>query len=476
VCRRWRSLLFESPRRLNLQLVCTPQTRARAKLDAWPALPLTIQGRIFSSSGVDNTVVALRRSSHVCKIDLWGSSGSVSKEVLAVMQQPFPEITHLQFGAYDAPIVPDSFLSGSAPRLQYLQLERIPFPGLPKLILSAIHLVELHLYLIPRSGYILPEVMITCLSALTNLERLSLGFQFPHSYLNRESQRPPPPPPTCSILPTLTYFWFRGVSEYLDDFVAHIDAPRLSNLHIIFFDQIDFDTPRLAKFIGRTPRLNVPDEAHVIFHDSIDRIRFLSRTFGHVELNVEISRSGSDRQISSMAQICTLCLPSLSTVENLYIEHLLFPGSWENVVENTVWLELLRPFNGVKDLHLSRLFTLGIGSALRELIGARITEVLPALQNIFMPKLLSHRKNLEGIDQFVAARRSSGLPVTVSLLDWPSEHRNEVGSVLEDKYTVMAPDLPSFISPSSESSCNLDPLYYHPNAFDPDSDSDISSD
>ena len=133
--------------------------------------------------------------------------------------------------------------------------------------------------------------------------------------------------------------------------------------------------------------------------------------------------------------------------------------------------------NGVKDLHLSRLFTLGIGSSLRELIGLlRITEVLPALQNIFMPKLLSHRENLEGIDQFVAARRSSGLPIPVSLLDWPSEHRNEVGSVLDDRYTVMAPDLPSFISPSSESSCDLDLLYYHPDAFGPDSDSDISSD
>jgi hypothetical protein len=42
VCRRWRNLVFGSPRRLNLQLYCTPETLARDRLDVWPALPLII--------------------------------------------------------------------------------------------------------------------------------------------------------------------------------------------------------------------------------------------------------------------------------------------------------------------------------------------------------------------------------------------------------------------------------------------------
>ena len=33
VCRRWRSLVLASPRRLNLQLYCTPKTPARDTLD-----------------------------------------------------------------------------------------------------------------------------------------------------------------------------------------------------------------------------------------------------------------------------------------------------------------------------------------------------------------------------------------------------------------------------------------------------------
>jgi hypothetical protein len=52
-------------------------------------------------------------------------------------------------------------------------------------------------------------------------------------------------------------------------------------------------------------------------------IGFLSQTFGHAELHVEISRNGSDWQLSSLTQVCALCLPPPSTVEILWIEHLL---------------------------------------------------------------------------------------------------------------------------------------------------------
>src|SRR6266849_7604486 len=66
VCRRWRSLVFASPRRLNLQLYCTPQTPVRDTLDIWPALPLIVAGRMDISSGsTDNIIAALRQSNRV---------------------------------------------------------------------------------------------------------------------------------------------------------------------------------------------------------------------------------------------------------------------------------------------------------------------------------------------------------------------------------------------------------------------------
>ena len=200
---------------------------------------------------------------------------------------------------------------------EYLSLDGIPFPGLPKLLLSATHLVNLHLYDIPHSGYISPEAMVTALSTLTSLESLSLEFQSPRSRPDRASRRPPPP--TRSVLPVLTCFSFKGVSEYLDDLVARIDAPRLNNLSITFFNEIVFDTPQFIQFISRTPTLKALEKARVAFEDDAAKVKLSSQTSGYGELNVKISCRELDWQVSSLEQVCTSCLPPLSTLEDLYI-------------------------------------------------------------------------------------------------------------------------------------------------------------
>ena len=55
-------------------------------------------------------------------------------ENLAAMQVPFAELTELKLWSSDVtpPVIPDSFLDGSAPRLQIFDISGIPFPGLPK--------------------------------------------------------------------------------------------------------------------------------------------------------------------------------------------------------------------------------------------------------------------------------------------------------------------------------------------------------
>jgi hypothetical protein len=106
-------------------------------------------------------------------------SSSLFEKVLAAMQQPFPELTrlHLRFRTETALVDPDSFLGGSAPHLESLFVQHISFPGLPKLLSSATHLVYLDLSDIPHSGYISPEAMVTCLSALTSLKGLKIDFE-----------------------------------------------------------------------------------------------------------------------------------------------------------------------------------------------------------------------------------------------------------------------------------------------------------
>ena len=298
VCRKWRNVVFGSPRRLNLRLRCTEGTPVRKTIDAWPLLPILIQGSGNWTWGMDNIIAALEHNDRIRILKLFDVTSSQMEKVLAAMQQPFPALQYLTLiSLNETSVVPASFLGGSAPRLQSFYLHRIPFPGLPKLLLSAIHLVDLHLYHIPHSGYFSPEAIVTALSALTSLEYLEIGFESPRS---RPDRRRRPPPLTRTLLPALTLFVFEGVSEYLDDLVARIDAPLLDKFHITFFHQLIFDTPQLTQFIGRTPKFKACYHAQVKFSDQAVWLSTID-----TKLSLTISCRQSDWQLSSLAQVCS---------------------------------------------------------------------------------------------------------------------------------------------------------------------------
>src|SRR6267154_2556685 len=289
VCRRWRSLVFQSPRRLNLRLFCTPDTPARDTLDVWPPLPLLIVGMSSLTPCVDNVIAALEQSNRVCQVKLYLPNWDMEK-VLAAMQVPFPELT--------------------------------------KLLLSANHLVHLYLYRIPHSAYISPEEMVALISVLSGLSTLYLEFQSPLSQPDSESRSLPPP--KRSIFPALDKFHFNGVTEYLEDLVTHIDTPQLDEMDITFFSEIDFDCPRLAQFINRTPTLWPRDEAHLQLDDCYASVTLPSR---HRTLRIGILRGEPFWQIWSVGRICISSLPPLSTIEDLYIERRLgyINLAWKNI-------------------------------------------------------------------------------------------------------------------------------------------------
>ena len=424
MCRRWRSLVFQSPRRLNLQLVCTPKTPVRDTLDIWPPLRLVIQDACDNDTlDVNNIIAALEHNDRVSQIEL----ESFPLEYVAnseAMQKPFPELTRLKLGTADKdrPILPDSFLGRSAPRLRSLELSNISFPRLPILLLSVTQLVFLQLYGIPNvgSGYVPPEVMATCLSTLTCLDYLCLYFRYVRPVL--ESRRSSPPQLTRSILPSLTKVLFQGKSEYLEQILARIDTPRINELHITFFNQFMFDTPQLFQFISQKPTLSAPEKGHIIFGSYIILIRFLSQTSDHGALVMDITCSASElRQLSSFEQVNTSSLPYLSALEDLYIhESSTSNPFWHDDVESTL-CQLLRLFASVKNLYLAKEFVPRFAPALQELVGGRTTEVLPTLENIFLEGFQASRPLHNGIELFVAARRLTNRPVVVSCWDKDSE-------------------------------------------------------
>ena len=426
VCRRWRSIVFGSPRRLNLRLLCSAKTHAKDTLDIWPALPLIIRECTRLTEGVDNIVALLEHSDRVRQVNLVNLgipdlSDSQLDKIVAAMQKPFPKLTDLRLESYGTvTVVPNSFLGGSAPRLQGLRLSNIPFPGVLRLLLSATHLVHLHLSNIPRSGHIPLEAMLTAFTVLTNLRLLCLEFRSPRSIPDQESQRLHPL--TRSILPALTELRFKGVSEYLDNLVACVNAPLLFHLSITFFNDTVFDTPQLVQFISRTPALTKLEKAGVSFGDGTARVNLSSPASNYGELNVKIPCRELDWQVSCLEQIFTSCLPPLSTLEDLYIYRASYSQlDRQDNIGNVAWLELLHPFTAVKNLYLSKDFAPHIVPALQELVGGRATEMLPTLQNIFLEGFQLSEPAQEGIQQFVAARQVTSHPITVSR--WDRERR-----------------------------------------------------
>ena len=425
VCRRWRSVVFQSPLRLNLRLLCTPKTRVTDTLDIWPPLPLVIRDVDDTSdnepSQVDNIIAALECNDRVCQINLGDYGRFTSSELKhvtnsAAMHKPFPELIHLWLAMdnYESmPILPDSFLGGTAPRLRSLYLRRVPFPAFQKVLLSATHLVKLDL---SYSAHIPPEAMATSLSTLTSLESLRLHFLYEPSRPALESRRSPPL--TRSILPNLTKIQFHGVSEYLEVILARIDAPRLDELFIMFFNHIILDTPQLFQFVSRNPTLRAPKKGIIDLYSRAIGIRFRTSGYdGYDVLTVKIPCTVSEGQLSPLKQVCTSSLPPVSTLEDLHIFQ--YGGYTPRRQDDTQWLDLLHPFAAVKNLYLFERILPHIAPALQELVGGRTTEVLPTLENIFFEGFQPSGPLHECIEKFVAARRLTSHPVAASRRDHP---------------------------------------------------------
>jgi len=341
------------------------------------------------------------------------------------MHVSFLALTSLELWSEDVPVsvLPDSFLGGSAPCLRSFDLNGVPFPTLPTLLVTSIDLVKLSLWRIPHSGYTSPEELVTCLSSLIKLESFSLGFLSSRSYPNRATRRPVPL--IHAVLPVLTFFEFRGVSEYLEDLVAQVHAPRLTEFRIIFFNQLLFNTPRFGQFLSRSEKFQGLNRVNVTFRNWGVVASLPMPTSAANEnpgLRFGIRCEELDWQLSSIEQVCASSSPALFSLEHLSIQQLIWtydkPQLQANI-EDTQWLELFQSFSVVKNLYLSNELMPSIMHALNELSGESVTEVLPALQDIFVEGFKPGEHIQEAIKPFIAARQLFGHPVAVH--DWKRE-------------------------------------------------------
>jgi hypothetical protein len=150
VCRRWRNLAFIYPCHLNLQLLCGPPKRSVERmLDIWPELPIFVDALDYPmKEDIDNVVAALRLNHQVSGIylRLKDTSDPAWETFRPLMNHPFPALTYCWVEKLYLLIknaISRSFLGGSAPSLQELHLDGVPFLTLPNLLLSAANLVSL---------------------------------------------------------------------------------------------------------------------------------------------------------------------------------------------------------------------------------------------------------------------------------------------------------------------------------------------
>ncbi|KAH9068197.1 hypothetical protein EDB83DRAFT_637259 [Lactarius deliciosus] len=412
VCRSWRHIIFTSPLGLQLRLYCTYGTPVLKNLDCWPPFPLVV---VYGGSPIrppptpedeDNIMAALEQSNRVYAIRITVTSSLLKR--LSAISEPISELEHLVLLSQDNMqlTLPSAIWWGH--RLRTLHSTRIAIPSLPQLLSPSQDLVNLRLHEIPRVGYFSPEAFANALCGMTRLETLSLHFlSLPprRNYLSL-----PPPPGDRVVLPALTRFKYRGISKYLDSLVARIDAPRLGDIDITFFNQPTLDASQLSLFINRIEMWRSPLRAEILFSGDVISITF-TQPGALKRLGLQISCEQLGWRVFSISQICGHFSSFLFNVEDLGIktnESLSVP---DDIMDDDQWQRPIHPFDNVKDFRVVGDLAIDILRALRPTDeGQKI--VLPALRYLYVQwTTFVHGPSRDSIESFLIQRQLSNHPV-----------------------------------------------------------------
>jgi hypothetical protein len=423
VCRQWRNIILESPSWLDLDLYCTFGVPVADMLAHSPPLPLTIyypQAMYYPKTPIQKItaedesgiLLALSHRDRIRRIDL-RHLRNVEK-FFTVMGDQFPILERVYIHSHPKArvVLPETF---QAPNLRHLVLSATSLPIGSPLLTTAAGLVTLELLDIPASAYFPPSYLLTRLSLMAQLKRLSITFFSPIP--NRDVERQLHQTPDMVVLPHLRFFLFRGTTTYLEGLVGRISTPFLNQLQLRLNHQPPFIFPRLLQFIQTSQNLGftavqVAFGASALSLYAVPPSRMVWLRFSCVHL---------DCQVTTAAQLFGTLSPVLSVVEQVtfsYEEHQQSSESHNNV-DRSRWRELLRPFTNAKTIHVhddlvSKIFCSDDGE--------------PPLE--FLPNLevVGYSGGSDARDAFITflnERQVAGRPVTLRIVG---------RSVLKDQY------------------------------------------
>jgi hypothetical protein len=421
VCQRWRHLVYSSAFHLGMHILCTNGTPIVDILDHLPPLPLFVnyQDTNATISEQDELGIyhALRLRDRVQTIEL-DLPPSILHRFLLLMDEPFPILETLSLVlTYDpntSLTLPKTFL---APNLHHLSLHGVGLPtGLR--FLSTVSLVTLTLTDIPPSAYFSPSQLVASLRFVPHLEALSVGFSIPIPRPSAERELlGTPHEETPLTLPNLRNLTFEGVGAYLERLVSQISAPLLEKLAITLFSQIAFALPHLSHLAYTTEGLKLPIAGVCFGRNGVTTVlHHDDRTpWSNVPFLFRVLCKQLDWQIDCTAQICSALMPVLAGVEMLTLEFNAetMPSEWQNgEIDSTTWLELLRPFIGVKKLIVCNALLREFSRALQAGDAGSDPGLLPCLRELeCWPKGVFKP---EQFDPFIDARRIAGRRVLLS--------------------------------------------------------------
>jgi hypothetical protein len=414
VCRRWRNLILGSASYLRLTLVCTNGTPIENMLAHSPPLPLTVDYGSkdgISAEDEEGILLALEQRHRVRHLRLFIPVRNLQKVAMAIDEE-FPILEYLILD----PLTKDSTVlvlpeTLQAPNLHHLRLAGFACPMRSRLHPTAAGLVTLCLVIIRPSAYFQPNILLQWISFMPQLERLAIVFTFPVPNRDVERQLTHTPITTYVTLSNLRFFWFQGVSAYLEAVVCRITTPRLEYLEIQLFKQLTFSVPRLLQFINATENLRF-DSAEIKFSKKRARVQTYIRGTDPFALGVSVDYWRLHWQIFSVAQISNALSQVFSAVEHLTLGHEVRGQSSDghNYVDRIEWRKLLRSFSNVKALHVQDGLVEGLSRCLRLEGGELPLELLPELQELTCS---GSGDAGDAFTSFIDARQNAGRPVTL---------------------------------------------------------------
>jgi hypothetical protein len=255
VCRRWRYLILEFASYLRLSLVCAPGTPVTVMLAHSPPLPLIIdhfdENNGINAKDEEGLIHALQQRGRVRRIRLV-KPVPILERLIINLDGEFPILEYLiiEHQQYLGHVtrrnrnlkLPETF---RAPHLRHLLLQNFTnLIGSP-LFTTMRNLVNLFLNIIPPSAYFHPNALLQRLSLIPRLEIfvITLNSHFPSGDTAKQLLRTPI---TMRVtLPSLRWFAFQGISDYLEVLLLRVTIPLLERLQVKFFNQLTYSIPNL---------------------------------------------------------------------------------------------------------------------------------------------------------------------------------------------------------------------------------------